>query len=83
MMAFFRDHTDRVWVFGDSFGKPRALSKVRQDVLFFANMSDIRRWYALHGSDGTAPDGTGPTSSIPTAEARTIPASCRAVPLLD
>jgi len=76
MMAFFRDHTDRVWVFGDSFGKPRALSKVRQELLFFANMSDIRRWYALHDADGTAPEGAGPTSSIPFTEARTAPKNC-------
>lgn len=83
MMAFFRDHTDRVWVFGDSFGKPRALSKVRQDLLFFANMSDIRRWYALHGSDTTSPDGAGPTSSIPLSDAVTSARSCEAPLPLD
>lgn len=84
MMAFYRDHTGRVWVFGDSFGKPRALSKVRQDLLFFANMGDVRRWYALHDSDGTAPDAAGPTSSIPVTEARTAPKNCeQAVELAD
>ena len=79
MMAFFRDDTGHFWVFGDSFGKPRALSKVRQDLLFFANMSDIRRWYALHGSDGTAPGAGRPTSSIP----RTEPKTCEAARPMD
>ena len=79
MMAFFRDHSGHVWVFGDSFGRPRALSKVRQDLLFFANMSDIRRWYALHGTDGVAPDAAGPTSSVP----HTVPKTCEAARPMD
>lgn len=65
MMAFFRDDQGRVTVFGDSFGKPRALSQLREEALFFANLSDPRRWFALHDAEGDHPDTAAGTSSLP------------------
>lgn len=67
MMAFYTDPTDRTWVFGDTFGRPRALSRVAERLIFMAYLSDVTRWYGLLGRDA-APDGTSgipATSAIP------------------
>lgn len=77
MTAFFRDDRGRVTVFGDSFGRPRALSQLREEALFFANLSDPRRWFALHDAGGTAPDTAAGTSSIPHLSEPAPLQSCR------
>lgn len=51
MLAFFRDAASRTWVFGDSFGRPRPLSHLREEVLYFSYASDVTRWYTIM-SDG-------------------------------
>lgn len=67
MIAYYSDPADRTWVFGDTFGRPRALSKVRQDVLFFASIDDVTQWYALRRGGGDAATSALPaaTSAIP------------------
>ena len=67
MLAFYSDPSDRTWVFGDTFGRPRALSKVNQRLLFFARMDHVTKWYALTGRDGEPLTSALPeaTSSIP------------------
>ena len=47
MLAYYRDAGDRVWVFGDTFGKPRALSHVRERLLFIASLHNVSAWYSL------------------------------------
>lgn len=66
MVAFYNDASDRTWVFGDTFGRPRALSRVSQRLIFMAYLNDVTRWYGLLGRD--APVGTSEipaTSAIP------------------
>lgn len=67
MLAYYSDPSDRTWVFGDTFGRPRALSKVNQRVLFFARMDQVTKWHALTGRDGEPLTSALPdaTSSIP------------------
>lgn len=67
MLAYYSDPSDRTWVFGDTFGRPRALSKVNQRLLFFARMDQVTKWYALTGRDGEPLTSALPdaTSSIP------------------
>ena len=67
MVAFYNDPTDRTWVFGDTFGRPRALSRVSQRLIFMAYLDDVTRWYGLLGR-GAPPAGTSEipaTSAIP------------------
>lgn len=71
MVAFYNDPANRTWVFGDTFGRPRALSRVPQRLIFMAYLSDVTRWYGLLGRD--AP-------SIGTSE---IPATSAIPPLAD
>lgn len=70
MLAYYADPADRTWVFGDTFGRPRALSKVSQDLLFFARLDRVTTWYALRGKDGEAltsalPEGTSALPLLP------------------
>jgi predicted transglutaminase-like cysteine proteinase len=67
MLAFYSDPSDRTWVFGDTFGRPRALSKVNQRLLFFARMDQVTRWYALTDRNGDPLTSAVPdaTSAIP------------------
>lgn len=61
MVAFYRDAGDRVWVFGDTFGKPRALSRVKERLLFMASIRNVSAWYSLRNSG----DGSIGTSATP------------------
>lgn len=61
MLAYYQDAANRVWVFGDTFGQARSLSKMRERVLFMASMRDPTAWYSLLRSDGPFSD----TSSLP------------------
>jgi predicted transglutaminase-like cysteine proteinase len=63
MVAFYRDAGDRVWVFGDTFGKPRALSRVKERLLFMASIRNVSAWYSLRQSG----DGSIGTSATPRA----------------
>lgn len=65
MLAFYKDPKDQTWVFGDTFGRPRALSRVSQRLIFMAYLNDVTRWYGLLGRD--APSGG--TSEIPATSA--------------
>jgi predicted transglutaminase-like cysteine proteinase len=67
MLAFYSDASDRTWVFGDTFGRPRALSKVNQRLLFFARLDHVTKWYALIGRDNAPVTSAVPdaTASIP------------------
>lgn len=67
MLAYYSDPADRTWVFGDTFGRPRALSKVNQDLLFFARLDRVTTWYALRGKEGEALTSALPagTSALP------------------
>lgn len=47
MVAYYRDAGDRIWVFGDTFGKPRALSHVRERLLFIASLRNVSAWHSL------------------------------------
>lgn len=61
MVAFYRDAGDRVWVFGDTFGKPRALSRVKERLLFTASIRNVSAWYSLRNRS----DGAIGTSATP------------------
>lgn len=61
MVAFYRDPGDRVWVFGDTFGKPRALSSLRERLLFMASIRNVSAWYGLRNRG----DGSIGTSATP------------------
>lgn len=65
MLAFYKDPTDQTWVFGDTFGRPRALSRVSQRLIFMAYLNDITRWYGLLGRDAPSLG----TSDIPATSA--------------
>lgn len=47
MVAFFRDAAGRNWVFGDSFGPVRPLSHLREEVFYFANLTDVGNWFGM------------------------------------
>lgn len=61
MVAFFREAGGRIWIFGDSLGTPRPLSRLKEEILYFSRLPDIRRWYThltdrpsqLHGTSST------------------------------
>lgn len=65
MLAFYKDPKDQTWVFGDTFGRPRALSRVSQRLIFMAYLNDVTRWYGLLGRD----DPSLGTSEIPVTSA--------------
>lgn len=66
MMAFYQDPADRFWVFGDTFGRPRALGKVSQRLLFYTHIDHPTKWFALRGrNDAPATSEIPGTSSIP------------------
>lgn len=67
MLAFYKDPKDQTWVFGDTFGRPRALSRVSQSLIFMAYLNDVTRWYGLLGRS----DPSLGTSEIPVTS--TIP----------
>lgn len=78
MMAFYQDPADRFWVFGDTFGRPRALGKVRQDLLFFTHIDRPTQWYALRGGEDAPATSDVPaaTSSLPDLPAAPVYGSC-------
>lgn len=47
MVAYFRETRGRIWIFGDSFGPPRPLSSLREEVLYLSHLPDVRRWYTF------------------------------------
>lgn len=65
MLAFYKDPKDQTWVFGDTFGRPRALSRVSQRLIFMAYLNDVTRWYGLLGRDAPSLG----TSEIPATSA--------------
>ena len=65
MLAFYKDPKDQTWVFGDTFGRPRALSRVSQRLIFMAYLNDVTRWYGLLGRS----DPSLGTSEIPVTSA--------------
>ena len=65
MLAFYKDPKDQTWVFGDTFGRPRALSRVSQRLIFMAYLNDVTRWYGLLGRG----DPSLGTSEIPATSA--------------
>ncbi|MBU9697656.1 hypothetical protein GU927_007330 [Rhodobacteraceae bacterium HSP-20] len=75
MLAFYADPSDRTWVFGDTFGRPRALSQVRQKLLFFTHIDHPTKWFALRGRDGAPltsdlPAGTSAIPDLPIVPAK-------------
>lgn len=78
MMAFYADPSDRYWVFGDTFGRPRALSQVRQRILFFTHIDHPTKWFALRGRDGAplTSDVPAATSAIPELPLIPVKGSC-------
>lgn len=79
MLAFYIDPSDRTWVFGDTFGRPRPLSRVDERLVFMAYLDNVTAWYGLLGrSDPSRGTSDLPaTSTIPQSEgARQSPASC-------
>ena len=80
MLAFYKDVSDRTWVFGDTFARPRPLAKVRERLVFMAYLTDVTRWQGLLGLRDL-PAGTSrlpSTSAIPTALGAAQPRQCKA-----
>ncbi|MEZ5755475.1 MAG: hypothetical protein R3D90_12160 [Paracoccaceae bacterium] len=80
MLAFYKDAADKTWVFGDTFARPRPLSKVRERLVFMTYMTDVTRWHGLLGLRDL-PAGTSQlpsTSAIPAASGEVTPRQCRA-----
>lgn len=77
MLAFYKDASDKTWVFGDTFSRPRPLSKVRERLVFMAYMTDVTRWQGLLGLRDL-PAGTSSLPSNPSvAAASTVEATPR------
>lgn len=70
VVAFYTDPETGVWVFGDTMGKPRALSNLGQTVHFFTFIDNITNWWALRDPRTGKPlTGSLATSSIPDLQA--------------
>lgn len=66
IVAFFADAASGVWVFGDTMGKPRALSRIGQNLHYYAFIDDITEWWALRDpKTGRSLTTSMATSSIP------------------
>lgn len=66
MVAFYKDPADAVWVFGDTLGRPRPLSKLGQKLYYFAYLDRVTDFWAVRDQDtGEALLGSIPTSAIP------------------
>lgn len=66
IVAFYSDAETGVWVFGDTMGKPRSLSRIGQTLHYYAFIDDITKWWALRDpKTGRALTGSVATSSIP------------------
>ncbi|MEY4870763.1 MAG: hypothetical protein RLZZ563_93 [Pseudomonadota bacterium] len=78
MLAFYQDPADRFWVFGDTFGRPRALGRVGQKLLYFTHMDHVTQWFSLRSRDGAplTSDLPDATSAIPELPETPVYGSC-------
>lgn len=68
VVAFYSDPQNGVWIFGDTMGRPRAFSKLGQELHYYAFIDDITTWWAMRDPrTGKVLTGGGATSSIPDA----------------
>ncbi|WP_185796085.1 hypothetical protein [Paragemmobacter straminiformis] len=73
IVAFYSDTDTGVWVFGDTMGKPRALSRIGQNLHYYAFIDDITHWWALRDpKTGRVLTSSLATSSIPDEFARPL-----------
>lgn len=66
VVAFYNDAQTGVWIFGDTMGRPRAISSLGQRIHFYAFLDNVTKWWALRDPmTGGGLTGSLATSSIP------------------
>lgn len=68
LVAFYAGQGGESWVFGDTMGRPRPVSRLKQTVYYYAYFDSPTKWWALRDPHtGEALTGEVSTSSIPLA----------------